>query len=141
MTVLALFWASATALLLPHGTRAGYRHILRSRPMLDEAIQVRTATGTATSAVLGPVRCGCCSWSLEDVSELSLPRLTLVTDGSPVTDEAIECALKQTDGVLRLARPFTIYWDLRRLAVPSRRQLRKGIGWIDARLDALDKGV
>mmetsp|Transcript_14082 Transcript_14082/g.24771 ORF Transcript_14082/g.24771 Transcript_14082/m.24771 type:complete len:279 (-) Transcript_14082:50-886(-) len=79
-----------------------------------------------------PVDKGCAQVSVERHPELALPRMCIIAKEPPFTDEAIDSFLEFLQVVFdESSEPFSVLWDLRGRALPSMKQFKRVIAWLN----------
>ena len=137
--------AAAPALVLPPTPRSCAAEPAELGTPLASALHMFAADPTAT-VLIGPRACGSGVSTLEQLSDLPLPRLSVVgTPTDSVVDEDIYAFISLMEEIFE--RPpderFTVLWDIREGAFPSLRQLKIGFAWLneDGRTDQWDARI
>jgi hypothetical protein len=90
--------------------------------------------------IVGPVDVGCAAAWLERNPRLALPRLCVVAQEPPLTDEAVEKFLAGfLQDVIDQGEPYSVLWDCRSGAFPSLDQFKTVIAWLDATPERADE--
>ena len=137
--------AAAPALVLPPTPRSCAGEPAELAAPRASASRMFAADPTAT-VLIGPRASACGVSTLEQLSDLPLPRLSVVgTPTDSVVDEDIYAFISLMEEIFE--RPpderFTVLWDIREGAFPSLRQLKIGFAWLneDGRTDQWDARI
>jgi hypothetical protein len=98
----------------------------------------------ARADLLGPIDQECAFAYVEQHPDLALPRMCVIAKDAPITDEAIAQFFHFVDNTFEVVDgPFTVCWDARGNAFPTKAQFSRVCDWIgdDERRDTWDSHV
>lgn len=96
-------------------------------------------THAEAELVLPEVHVDCVTLRYERHTRLPHPRLVIRTDGTPLTNEAVNALMAYFAEVLNRRERHTALWDLRSCATPTSRPLWRGIKWAGANQKDIDE--